>query len=111
MPLAVSSMPLSTFQLSWDVGSSLEMRWGNRLSHLRGKSMEAMRAILSPIWLWIWGGTVHMSSTRLFLMRSRSSGGMVTDTAAAASSSSSGAHPFLTRFLKWTAADWRMGAY
>ena len=45
---------------------------GSKLSHLSGKSTVAIRLIVSDICAWIWGGTVHINSTRWFLTVTRS---------------------------------------
>src|SRR5210317_2264507 len=91
--LAVRRTPLTTSQLGLP---NRLIRSGSKLSHFWGKSCEAISEILSLHCDWIWGGTVHISSTRLFLIISLSESG--TKNFLASSSSGSGAQPFLTIF-------------
>lgn len=109
---------------------------GSKLSHLSGKSTVAIRLIVSDICAWIWGGTVHINSTRWFLTVTRSWAEMTIPFLSSSYvqlwykkigenaelcfarsrkswfllTSFASSHPLLTRFLKWTAAACRTAA-
>mmetsp|Transcript_13893 Transcript_13893/g.37573 ORF Transcript_13893/g.37573 Transcript_13893/m.37573 type:complete len:395 (-) Transcript_13893:226-1410(-) len=103
MLLAVASTPLMV--ATSPPASSFCTSSGSRVGQLRGKSWAQMMDRASLSWAWMRGGVPSMRLGRVALIWAFSASGKAW--APLYTSESEGAHRYLMRFLKLTAAAWR----